>query len=164
MADELDESNNHQSEERASRELIKKVEAELRSDGLGPAQLGPAQIEKVVRTVQRVTIQKRHRGPLPSADEFAAYEAVFPGAAKEILDMAVRQQKHAHDCDLAAIKGELSYRWDASSRYRSVVISWRRGHLCSMRPNFCCDNFGRHCGCGDIGWCVYKGATSVRSR
>jgi uncharacterized membrane protein len=53
---------------------------------------------------------KSHSGPLPPAEEFAAYDGVFPGAAKEILDMAVRQQEHVHFCEKAAITGELRYR------------------------------------------------------
>ena len=100
-----DDPNNRQNEEEPSSELTRKFEAELRSGGLPPAQ-----IEKVVQTFNRITIEKTHRGPLPSAESFAAYEAVFPGAAKEILDMAVRQQVHSHACDTTTIRGELSYR------------------------------------------------------
>jgi uncharacterized membrane protein len=89
----------------SSQALIRQVEQELRSDGLEPEQA-----EKVIRLVRRVAIEKQHRAPLPTAEDFAGYEKVFPGAAKEILGMAIRQQGHAHQCDILTIKGEISYR------------------------------------------------------
>jgi uncharacterized membrane protein len=59
---------------------------------------------------------------LPSAEDFAAYEAVFPGVAKEILDMAVRQQ-HAHFCERSTIEGEIKYRtFGMLSAVRVVLI------------------------------------------
>jgi uncharacterized membrane protein len=94
----------------SSQAFIRQVEQELRSDGLEPEQA-----EKVIRLVKRVAIEriaieKQHRGPLPAAEDFAGYEKVFPGAAKEILGMAIRQQNHAHQCDILTINGEISYR------------------------------------------------------
>jgi uncharacterized membrane protein len=38
-------------------------------------------------------------GPLPAVEDFAGYDQVCPGSAREILDMAVRQQKHSHHMD-----------------------------------------------------------------
>ncbi len=51
-----------------------------------------------------------HSGPLPPADVFADYDRICPGAAREILDMAVRAQTHAHDMETRALKSEASYR------------------------------------------------------
>lgn len=65
---------------------------------------------------------KSHSGPLPPAEDFAAYETVSPGAAKEILDMAVRQQLHAHFCERAAITGELRYRLFGMGAAVTVVL------------------------------------------
>ena len=53
--------------------------------------LAEPQARTAVKVFQSLTY-KSHRGPLPPAEEFAGYEAVFPGAAKEILDMAVRSR------------------------------------------------------------------------
>lgn len=82
---------------------VKAIESELISKGLGAPQ---AQV--AVQVFQHLV--KSHSGPLPPAEDFAAYDNVFPGAAKEILDMAIRQQLHAHYCEKTAITGELRYR------------------------------------------------------
>lgn len=82
---------------------VKEIESELISKGLGRTQ---AQV--AVQVFQHLV--KSHSGPLPPAEEFAAYDQGFPGAAKEILDMAVRQQQHVHFCEKTAIAGELRYR------------------------------------------------------
>jgi uncharacterized membrane protein len=57
-----------------------------------------AKAQVVLREV-RTEIFKAHIGPLPAVEDFAGYNEVCPGSAKEILDMAVRQQKHSHDMD-----------------------------------------------------------------
>lgn len=38
-------------------------------------------------------------GPLPISSEFAAYDNILPGAAREILDMAKNEQSHRHGLD-----------------------------------------------------------------
>lgn len=64
----------------------------LESQGLPPA--------KASFVIERVTTEIRsHKGPLPSVDDFAGYDRVCPGSAREILDMAVRQQQHNHQMD-----------------------------------------------------------------
>ena len=45
-------------------------------------------------------------GPLPSAVEFAEYERVSPGAAKELLDMAKDEMEHRHKCDIERLRLE----------------------------------------------------------
>jgi uncharacterized membrane protein len=51
--------------------------------------------------IQQFTTEiiKAHRGPLPAVDDFAGYDRVCPGSAREILDMAIRQQQHSHRMD-----------------------------------------------------------------
>ncbi|MGY8684556.1 DUF2335 domain-containing protein [Bradyrhizobium sp. UFLA05-153] len=57
--------------------------------------------------IERVTTEMRaHRGPLPAVEDFKGYNEVCPGAAREILDMAVRQQGHAHWMDRYSARSE----------------------------------------------------------
>jgi uncharacterized membrane protein len=58
----------------------------------------PAKAQIVLQQV-KTEIIKAHVGPLPAVEDFAGYEEVCPGSAREILDMAVRQQKHRHYMD-----------------------------------------------------------------
>jgi uncharacterized membrane protein len=44
----------------------------------------------------KMEVTRSHTGPLPTVETFEGYERVCPGAAREILDMAVRQQSHNH--------------------------------------------------------------------
>jgi uncharacterized membrane protein len=97
----------------SSQALIRQVEQELRSDGLEPEQA-----EKVIRLLRRVAIEKQHRGPLPTAEDFAGYEKAFPGAAKEILGMAIRQQSHAHP--------QVSPHFQAKPKASEKTAFWRR--------------------------------------
>ncbi|WP_316395015.1 DUF2335 domain-containing protein [Bradyrhizobium sp. 33ap4] len=55
----------------------------------------PAKAQIVLQQVT-TEIVKSHVGPLPAVEDFAGYEEICPGSAREILDMAVRQQKHRH--------------------------------------------------------------------
>ncbi|MBR1215594.1 DUF2335 domain-containing protein [Bradyrhizobium sp. JYMT SZCCT0180] len=48
----------------------------------------------------------RHTGPLPSVETYEGYERVCPGAAREILDMAVRQQGHNHEMERYAAQSD----------------------------------------------------------
>jgi uncharacterized membrane protein len=57
-----------------------------------------AKAQVVLREI-RTEIFNAHIGPLPAVKDFAGYNDVCPGSAKEIVDMAVRQQKHSHDMD-----------------------------------------------------------------
>lgn len=45
-------------------------------------------------------------GPLPPAQELAAYEAVHPGAAKWILDQAALNAQHVRDMEARALRIE----------------------------------------------------------
>ena len=67
--------------------------------------------ERLTRTLERhgvpgdviqlvkMEVTKFHAGPLPSVESYEGYERVCPGSAREILDMAVRQQTHSHHMD-----------------------------------------------------------------
>lgn len=46
-----------------------------------------------------VTTAVAYSGPLPDPHTFEYYERVFPGAAKEIIEMAKSEQKHRHGMD-----------------------------------------------------------------
>lgn len=52
-------------------------------------------------------IQQSHSGPLPSAREFRGYNDVLPGAAERILAMAELEQRHRHELESTAVKGEV---------------------------------------------------------
>lgn len=45
-----------------------------------------------------------HAGPLPAPAQFAEYEAVYPGAARWIIDEAAKNAQHAREMELRAIK------------------------------------------------------------
>jgi len=51
-------------------------------------------------------IQRFHQGPLPSPEDFAAYEAVLPGACDRILSMAEAQQQHLFALNQARMDGD----------------------------------------------------------
>ena len=50
--------------------------------------------ELAARMIIEVAESKVFQGPLPAPEDFKEYEAVLPGASKEILDMAKAQQEH----------------------------------------------------------------------
>jgi uncharacterized membrane protein len=64
-----------------------------------------------------------HSGPLPPADVFSEYEAICPGAAREILDMAVREQAHSHSMDRDALRSEVQYRKLSIIAASLIVVS-----------------------------------------
>jgi uncharacterized membrane protein len=47
----------------------------------------------------KMEVTRSHIGPLPTVETYEGYERVCPGSAREILDMAVRQQKHGNDME-----------------------------------------------------------------
>ena len=51
-----------------------------------------------------------HSGPLPSPKSLAGYEVVSPGLAKQIVDMATRQQEHDIRMELDTFGSESRYR------------------------------------------------------
>ncbi len=53
----------------------------------------PQELAVLMRTVISRTRVEEYSGPIPQAEQFEKYEKVFPGAAKEILDMAKEEQQ-----------------------------------------------------------------------
>jgi hypothetical protein len=49
-----------------------------------------------VSVVVREFTREFYSGPLPSVEDFRGYNDVCDGAARDILDMAGREQRHAH--------------------------------------------------------------------
>lgn len=76
---------------------VKKIEAELVQAGIQ---------EPAAQRLAIKFVRKMHMGPLPPVEDFAGYEEACPGAAREILDMAVRQQKHAHEIEQKVVDAE----------------------------------------------------------
>ncbi len=48
---------------------------------------------------QIMAVMESHKGPLPHPRILGGYDAVIPGAAREILDMAKAEQAHRHRMD-----------------------------------------------------------------
>lgn len=80
-------------------QVIEHVKEDLLKSGIRKDQ-APIVATKVVRTVESY-----HSGPLPSVREFAGYEEICPGAARDILDMAIRDQEHEHRMDSGRLYG-----------------------------------------------------------
>jgi len=69
--------------------------------------------EEGVSKVESVLIasQVTMGGPLPVSSEFAAYEQVLPGAAREILDMAKAEQSHRHENNRKDLNGGITHQF-----------------------------------------------------
>ena len=93
-----------------SGEVIEDVVGELVTAGL------PADRASVVA---RLVVTRIHQqsGPLPSVSDFAGYEEVCPGAARDILDMAIRQQQHHHAMDRAELA------WEAGLKLIGMAVA-----------------------------------------
>ena len=50
---------------------------------------------------------KVYQGPIPPPEDFREYEAVLPGASKEIIDMAKSQQEHRIDMERKIVEHEI---------------------------------------------------------
>jgi uncharacterized membrane protein len=68
-----------------------------------------------------LTIVKRHSGPIPSPESFAAYEKVLPGSADRIIGMAERIQQHEIRVREADQTGEIQYR-DRGLNYGMIAF------------------------------------------
>ena len=64
---------------------------------LRPLLRDPGQAQQVVAKVATAVL---FRGPLPPPEVFKDYEDVVPGSAREILNMATREQGHRHRLQL----------------------------------------------------------------
>lgn len=65
-------------------------------------------IEKIPKKVETKPVIRRevsiHQGPLPSPEQLEKYEKVYPGIAKEIINMAVEQAKHRQEMEKVEVK------------------------------------------------------------
>ena len=66
----------------------------------------PEKTTAVAQTVMMMSAEI-HSGPLPSVKTFEGYERVCPGASRDILDMAIRAQKHNNSVERMQVMGEL---------------------------------------------------------
>jgi len=64
------------------------------SELLKPLLRDPTQAPKTA--AQLVAVMETHKGPLPHPRILNGYEDIIPGAAREILEMAKREQRHRH--------------------------------------------------------------------
>lgn len=64
---------------------------------------------KAGMVVQQITTEmtRLHLGPLPAVEDFEGYDKACPGAARDIMDMAVRQQKHQHWVEKAEVASDM---------------------------------------------------------
>lgn len=72
------------------------------------------QLPADARVVVQGIIAKRHSGPLPDPQTFREYEAVYPGAAEEILAGARENRHHRIDMD----------RRLAGTARLSLILTW----------------------------------------
>ena len=56
----------------------------------------PSQTEQKSLLHREVSI---HKGPIPTPEQLEKYEKTYPGAAKEIINMAVSQVKHRQEME-----------------------------------------------------------------
>ena len=83
--------------------VLEEVAHDLVVGGVRPERAPELAQQVFSRVVSRV-----HIGPLPPVEDFAGYDEVCPGASREILDMAIAQQRHAHWIEKAEIIGEIA--------------------------------------------------------
>lgn len=82
--------------------VVEKVKERLVTSGVRKEQ-APRLAEQVVEIATSY-----HSGPLPPASEFAGYEDVCEGAARDILDMAKSRQAHVQFIEKVHAVGELA--------------------------------------------------------
>ena len=86
-------------DERIPDELLEIVEA-LREDD-------PQKAGVVLRFAMEAT---RWSGPLPTPTDLAAYNSAYDGCARDIVDMARRQQDHRIDIEKQSIRADIALR------------------------------------------------------
>lgn len=81
--------------------FIEAIAQALRTSGARPTD-APRMAHNVV-----MTLESMHSGPLPPARDFAAYEQICPGAARDILEMAKEEQHQRHAMDRRDLNGAI---------------------------------------------------------
>ncbi len=74
--------------------LIEDVKGTLVKEGLKPEKA-----DRVVQRIAAIITAEHHVGPLPTVKTFEGYERVCKGSARDIVDMAIRQQKHINSVE-----------------------------------------------------------------
>ena len=87
-----------------------------------PVQPKPVQTKNVHAADTSVHMVSAHKGPLPSAQEFALYEKTWPGSADTILRMAETEQKHRHETESAVIEAE---REDSRAAHKENMLAYK---------------------------------------
>jgi len=102
-----------------SQRVLATVEDVLRQQGVPEA-------GRVIQAFQSFQASMSYSGPLPPAEQAAAWDAVVPGAADRILKMAEKQQEHRHELEKTTIGGRPAVRtrgsgWASSLAWWSLV-------------------------------------------
>jgi uncharacterized membrane protein len=71
--------------------------------------------------LQAVTQEVSYSGPLPTANEFAAYDKSLPGAAERLLSMAEKQAEHRRKMDEKI--ADKAFKLNSIGQVMSFVIS-----------------------------------------
>lgn len=106
----------------ASRRKRDRHELMAPEHGEVPARTGPA---GGPRSIQQVTHQEFHQGPIPAASEMARYEELLPGAADRILRMAEAEQATRHRVFENAVQAEIEVE-------RHLQVIGRRGQMIGL--------------------------------
>lgn len=85
-------------------------------------------------SVMRREIVSRHTGPLPAPHTLAEYEAVLPGLAERIVNMAENEQAHRHDLEKTDLRQDyvISRTGQALGITALVVIAALAAYLGSL--------------------------------
>lgn len=81
--------------------VIESVQEELQKGGVGPEKA--ARMARVIVT----RLETFHSGPLPPVSDFAGYEQICPGAARDILEMAKSDLAHHQSMERWHVIGDL---------------------------------------------------------
>lgn len=74
-----------------SGQVLESVQDQLVAEGVKPEKAG-----RIALSVISTMSARFHSGPLPPVELFQGYEAVCKGSARDLVDMAIRQQKHSN--------------------------------------------------------------------
>ena len=89
-----------QSQVTAPSAVVDEIKGELVKSGVPANRVTPLAESVVSMVVAR-------SGPLPSVEEFEGYDQICPGAARDILNMALKQQDHVHKTERWELLGEI---------------------------------------------------------
>lgn len=76
--------------------------------------------EKAAQVIIGIAESRSFQGPIPAPEDFREYEAVLPGASREILDMAKTQQSHRTGIENKIVDHEIKHE-DAGQLYGFIL-------------------------------------------